>query len=137
MGMGEDAYNEWLCATAGIENYQPRGTKMSKEMKFVDGLIVKAPNEKAPDFVKMAISIKRHELIEWLTAQDGDWINVDVKESKGGKWYCAVNDFKPEQSSHQEAKSNGYQPQSKTPAQEMDDFSDGIPFKQPHDDIFG
>jgi hypothetical protein len=66
------------------------------DIKFVDGLIVKAPHENAPDFVKCAISIKRKELGNWLRAQDGDWINIDVKESKGGKWYAAVNDYKPE-----------------------------------------
>jgi len=65
------------------------------DIKFVDGLIVKKPNENAPDFVKAAISIKRSELISWLTLQEGDWINLDVKESKAGKWYASINDFKP------------------------------------------
>lgn len=65
------------------------------DIKFVDGLIVKAPHEKAPDFVKASISIKRSELISWLSLQTDDWINLDVKESKGGKWYASVNDFKP------------------------------------------
>lgn len=68
---------------------------MADEIEFVNGLIVKAPHENAPDFVKAAISIKREELIGWLSERDGDWINIDVKESKGGKWYAAVNTFKP------------------------------------------
>lgn len=29
------------------------------DIEFVDGLIVKAPHERAPDFVKASISIKR------------------------------------------------------------------------------
>jgi hypothetical protein len=63
------------------------------ETEFVDGLRVYAPHERAPDFVKASISIKRAELIAWLQSREGDWVNVDVKESKGGKWYAAVNDY--------------------------------------------
>lgn len=68
---------------------------MAGDTEFVDGLIVKAPNPKAPDFVKASISIKREELIDWLSSRSGDWVNIDVKESRNGKWYAAVNDYKP------------------------------------------
>ena len=68
---------------------------MAEEMEFVNGLIVKAPHANAPDFVKAAISIKREELIAWLVTRDEEWINIDVKESKAGKWYAAVSTFKP------------------------------------------
>lgn len=68
---------------------------MSNETEFVDGLIVKAPRDGAPDFVKASISIKREELAAWLAGREGEWVNVDVKESKGGKWYAAVNNYKP------------------------------------------
>ena len=66
-----------------------------EDLEFVDGLIVKAPHERAPDFVKASISIKVAELKEWLDGRDTEWVNVDVKESRGGKWYAAVNTFKP------------------------------------------
>lgn len=69
---------------------------MSEEKKFVDGLIVKAPRDQAPDFVKMAISIKREELIAWLQKENDEWINIDVNEGRSGKWYCAVNTWKPQ-----------------------------------------
>ena len=67
------------------------------DIEFVDGLIVKAPHQKAPSFVKARISIKVAELREWLEArpENEEWVNVDVKESKGGKWYAAVSTFKP------------------------------------------
>ena len=39
---------------------------MSNETEFVNGLIVKAPNPKAPDFVKAQISIKVADLGMWL-----------------------------------------------------------------------
>lgn len=67
------------------------------DIKFIDGLIVKAPHEKAPDFVKARLSIKREEMIAWLQAQEGEWVNADIKESKAGKWYAAVDEWKPEQ----------------------------------------
>ena len=69
---------------------------MSNDPKFIDGLIVKAPNERAPEYVKAKLSIKRAELIAWLQSQTGDWINADVKVSQGGKGYAAVDDWKPE-----------------------------------------
>jgi hypothetical protein len=68
---------------------------MSNDKKFIDGLIVKAPNKNAPDYVIAKLSIKREELIAWLQAQTGDWINADIKESQGGKYYAAVDDWKP------------------------------------------
>ena len=78
---------------------------MADEIQFVDGLIVKAPHENAPSFVKASISIKVADLGNWLRAKHKageEWVNVDVKESKGGKWYAAVSTFKPKA---QEAKS--------------------------------
>lgn len=70
---------------------------MSTETEFVNGLIVKAPNENAPEYVKAKLSIKREELIAWLQTRDGEWVNADVKVSTGGKWYAAVDNWKPNQ----------------------------------------
>jgi hypothetical protein len=66
------------------------------DKEFADGLIVKPPHEKAPDFVKCSISIKRKDLGNWLRGKSEDWINLDVKVSQNGKWYCEVNNWKPE-----------------------------------------
>jgi hypothetical protein len=66
------------------------------DTKFIDGLIVKAPNERAPEYVKAKLSIRREELIGFLQAQTGDWINADIKVSQGGKWYAAIDDWKPD-----------------------------------------
>jgi len=91
------------------------------EKQFVDGLIVKPPHEKAPDFVKGSISIKRKELGNWLRGKKDDWINIDVKESKGGKWYAEVNAWKPDGQ-----KSNAEQ---QAPRQGGDFIDDDIPFR--------
>lgn len=92
---------------------------MSEENIFIDGLIVKEPHERAPDFVKAKISIKREELIAWLQNQSGDWINADVKVSRGGKWYAAVDTWKPDNQ-----RQGGPQTQSAPP----DDLDPDIPF---------
>ncbi len=68
---------------------------MANETKFINGLIVKAPNDNAPEYVKAKLSIKREELIAWLQSEDGEWINADIKVSNGGKWYVAVDTWKP------------------------------------------
>lgn len=69
-----------------------------QEIEFVDGLIVKAPHPKAPEFVKANISIKVEDLGKWLREKfkkGEEWVNIDVKAAKSGKWYAAVSTFKP------------------------------------------
>ena len=67
-----------------------------EEKDFAKGLFVKESNV---DFVKFKISIKKDEFTQWykekLQNKDEDWINLDVKESKEGKWYTEVNTCKP------------------------------------------
>lgn len=65
------------------------------DIEFIEGLFVNKPHERAPDFIKCSISIKRSALISWLSQKTDDRINIDVKESKKGAWYASVNDFKP------------------------------------------
>ena len=65
------------------------------EKIFVDGLMAKKPRDQAPDWVKCNISIKRESLIAWLSAENKEWINVQVCESRGGKWYAEVDTWEP------------------------------------------
>ena len=70
------------------------------DIEFVPGLIVKAPHERAPDFVKASISIKVEELGQFLREKyknKEEWVNIDVKVAKSGKWYAAVSNFKKEE----------------------------------------
>lgn len=104
---------------------------MSDEKEFVNGLIVKAPRDGAPEFVKGAISIRREELITFLSGKTDDWINLDIKVSKGGKWYAEVNNWKPESQTRQErtqvpeAQASG----TSQPAPPIDNaLDDDIPF---------
>ena len=68
---------------------------MNKEKEFVNGLMVKKTTGNTPDWIKFKISIKREELIEWLQNKPDEWVNAEVKESKAGKLYCEVNNWKP------------------------------------------
>jgi len=95
---------------------------MANDIEFVDGLIVKAPNPKAPDFVKAQISIKVADLGMWLRAKHKageEWVNLDVKEAKSGKWYAAVSTFKKQEAKQEEKKGSGGH---------FDDLRDDIPF---------
>lgn len=87
---------------------------------FVKGLFVKAPRDNAPDFVKGSIVIKVDDLRSYLNEFCEDWINLDIKVSREGKWYCQINDWKPKGSD---------KPQSRTLDTGYDDFSDDIPFR--------
>jgi|10_taG_2_1085330.scaffolds.fasta_scaffold03477_20 hypothetical protein len=90
---------------------------MSEDNQFVDGMFAKEPHSNAPSFVKCGISIKRKDMGNWLRGQEGDWINLQVKESKGGKWYVAVDNFKPDPDKQRSA-----------PAAPPADLDDDIPF---------
>lgn len=93
------------------------------EQEFPNGLFVKAPREGAPDFVKGAISLKREEVIEWLQGKDDEWINLDVKEGKSGKWYASVNTWKKEDAG------NGGASSSTSSSPKVEDVSvEDIPF---------
>jgi len=94
------------------------------EIQFPEGLTVKAPHENAPDFVKAKITIKVKDLGNWLREKNKageEWVSLDVKESKGGKWYASVDEWKPDP--------DRQAPQDSTnSAPKPEDFSDDIPF---------
>ena len=91
------------------------------DIQFIDGLVVQAPRDNAPEYVKARLWIKREELIAWLQSQQGESINADVKVSQNGKWYAAVDTWKPNQS-------GSPQRQAPKPAPADDFESDSIPF---------
>lgn len=93
--------------------------------EFPKGIFVKEPHQKAPDFVKGKILIKVDDAVAYLQGlpSDKEWINLDIKVSKTNKWYCAINEFKPEQAEHIEERKLPQQPY-KT----QDDGEDDLPF---------
>lgn len=101
------------------------------DVKFIDGLMFKPPVKKdgspLPDFIKAKGSMKRTELIETLQGMDGEWVNFDVKESKGGKWYAALDDWEPD--AQKQEYNRGTEQAKAAMAPAVDDFEDSdIPF---------
>ncbi|NTW21909.1 MAG: hypothetical protein HGA42_21080 [Nostocales cyanobacterium W4_Combined_metabat2_030] len=72
------------------------------ETKFVDGLFV-SRREQAPDFVKANLSFQADKFYQYMlgTQNEKGYVNVDILESKEGKLYAKLNDFKPKEESTQ------------------------------------
>jgi hypothetical protein len=66
------------------------------ETIFVDGMRFEIPNEKTPEWIKGKISVKVSSLIPFLQAHQSEkgWVNIDLKKSKGGTFYLALNTYK-------------------------------------------
>lgn len=67
---------------------------MEKNKKqFVKGLFVNR-NDKAPDYVVCNLGVKIDEFILWLrNNQGGEFLNIDIKLSKEGKYYAELNTY--------------------------------------------
>ena len=65
------------------------------EKVLADGFIFKR-NEKAPEFVVGSMSIKVDEAMAFLAQNESKgWVNLNVKKSKGGKFYMELDTWKP------------------------------------------
>ena len=69
---------------------------MENETKFVNGLRVFKPHEKAPDFVKLNFSANAQELADWLLANKDEEgrVKFDLLKSKNDKLYLKLNDYR-------------------------------------------
>ena len=75
---------------------------MENTKVFADGFIFKR-NENAPEFVIGGISIKVDEAQKFLSSNaNKGWVNLDVKQSKSGKYYMGLNTFSPKSKSGSE-----------------------------------
>lgn len=100
------------------------------DIEFIDGLNAKAPNQGAPEYVKAKLSIKREALIAFLQQRDGEWINAEIKESKGGKWYVAVDAWKPNSGQSERPQRQESQREASFADSPAPGFDDGdIPFQ--------
>jgi hypothetical protein len=96
---------------------------MQQEEKiFADGFSFKR-RENAPSFVIGRQSIKVEEAIAFLKANvKNGWVNLDIKLSKGGSYYCELDTW--------EAKPQGNTPapaKAQAPAPVVDEGAD-LPF---------
>ena len=67
------------------------------EKKFIDGLFINKPSEKAPDFVKVKASISADKFIPFLkeNVNGKGYLNFDILESRDGKYYAKIDTFEP------------------------------------------
>jgi hypothetical protein len=66
------------------------------ENEFPKGIMIRKPKDNAPDFIRGQISLKLDEAIPYLQskASFNNWLNIDIKISKQGSMYLAVNNYK-------------------------------------------
>ena len=66
-----------------------------KEKIFANGMSFKKRRDTAPEWIRAHISFKVDDFIDFLTQyEDNGWVNVDLKESKSGNYYCELNQWK-------------------------------------------
>lgn len=74
---------------------------------YIDGFFTKKPSEKAPQFIKAKVSIKKDKFINWLHTQETEWVNIDILESQKGEFYGKVDDWKPNTQGEQKNSTQG------------------------------
>ena len=87
---------------------------------FADGIHYSLPRENAPTWVKGTLSFKVEDVKKFLDAHvnNAGFVNVDIKVSKGGKIYCALNTYVPQKPDME----------TKSMTVSANDEVDGIPF---------
>ena len=100
------------------------------DIEFAEGIFPRAPSPNAPDFVKGQIKIKIDDAIAFLESKRDsgkDWIDLDVKESRAGKWYASVNTWQ-ENKSGNNATANASPSTSSTTTESPKEGWGDIPF---------
>lgn len=80
---------------------------MAQEKIFAEGIYFDK-KEKAPSYVVGSLSFKVGPAVEFLQkyVKQTGYVNVDIKLSANGKYYCELNTWVPDKSNVQEEESN-------------------------------
>lgn len=98
---------------------------MSQEVIFAEGFSFKR-NENAPDFVVGKVSAKVDDAIKFLkTREKNGWVNMDIKLSKGGKYYMELDTWVSEKN---EAQASVKNIEVKSPDVLQEEVVDDLPF---------
>ena len=93
---------------------------------FPEGFFFKKPHQNAPDFVKGKVSIKVDEFVAFAqTNAKNGWLNINLAESRGGKFYAELDTWEPDGSKASSAPAPAAQ---SAPPPVDDPFKDDIPF---------
>lgn len=81
---------------------------MPQDKIFTEGLFFNAPRTNAPSFVIGSLSIKVPDLIPFLQKHElqSGYVNVDIKQSQKGGYYCELNTWKPTKSTEKVEEEN-------------------------------
>lgn len=65
--------------------------------KFIEGMRFSEPRSRAPVWIKGHISVSVAKFLDFAQANmdERGWLNIDMKESKGGKIYLELDTWKP------------------------------------------
>ena len=82
------------------------------ETVFADGFFFKEKHANAPDFVVGSLSCKVADAISFLSsnANGSGYVNMQIKMSKGGKPYVALDTFTPKPKSETAVVEDGDDP---------------------------
>jgi hypothetical protein len=96
---------------------------------FPKGLIFKKPHDNAPSFVKGTLSIKVNEFIEWIKLNNTNgWCNIDLKESKDGKYYSQLNTYQKQEPRANYERASDETKNSYEEADKDENGNDDLPF---------
>ena len=93
------------------------------DIEFAQGLYFNEPDSKAPDFGLGKIAINKEKFLGWLERQspnDKGYVRIDIKRSKKGEVYCALDTWVPKEPRGD----SGPKPVGAV----VDEFDDDIPF---------
>lgn len=72
---------------------------MQNEVVFPEGVIVKEPSSKAPDFILGNVGVNVERFAEWAEKHKNakGWVFLTIKKSKKGGYYAQLDTWKPPQ----------------------------------------
>ena len=79
---------------------------------FINGMFANKPHQNAPSFVKASVSINADDFIPFLEQNKNrtGYVNIDIKESKGGNYYAELNTWQPSAKDKEPEKKTGRVP---------------------------
>lgn len=71
-------------------------SEQKQQAIFTNGLFFQR-REKAPEYVVGGLSVKVIDFTKFLEKHQNNagYVNIDIKQSRGGKYYCELNQYKP------------------------------------------
>lgn len=95
---------------------------------FAEGLHWELPSQGAPDFVKGKLSVRVKDFIEFLKVHVNErgFVNIDIKQSKGGNYYCELNQYRKLAAPQRQDDVDRRSPDIEYPKDDID--PDSIPF---------